>query len=283
MDAHTDGQGPAPIISSLSKPRYSQSLERGLAVLSCFTAERPVLGIAEIAGELGMTRSTTHRYVVTLFALGFLDHDASRKYRLGLRVTDLGMSALSSTGLREQARPLLKELRRSSSHTVSTAVLDGEETVYVDRVRSSQHGQEGFDLSLGPGSRLPAYCTSAGKVLLAYLPNGSQREVVGNMHMTRYGPNSITSRRALLAALKQVREDGYAINDEEMAEGLYSISVPIRSESNEVVAALDMSAHASAISLEEFARAFLPQLVSTADRISARLGYRRADEKDKYI
>ena len=107
-------------IPSLREPRYSQSLERGLAILGCFTPERPVLGIADIADELGMSRSTTHRYVITLVALGFLEQGASRKYRLGLRVTDLGMSALNSTGLREHARPYLEELRqRPPSRSIS--------------------------------------------------------------------------------------------------------------------------------------------------------------------
>ena len=96
-------QQPAWSTPSLREPRFSQSLERGLAILSCFTPARPVLGIADIADHLGMSRSTTHRYVITLVALGYLEQGASRKYRLGLRVTDLGMSALLSTGLREHS------------------------------------------------------------------------------------------------------------------------------------------------------------------------------------
>src|ERR1700723_944716 len=123
-------------IPSLREPRYSQSLERGLAILGCFTPERPVLGIADIADELGMSRSTTHRYVITLVALGYLEQGASRKYRLGLRVTDLGMSALNATGLREHAREDLEELRVRSSYTVNLGVLDGTDVLYVERARS---------------------------------------------------------------------------------------------------------------------------------------------------
>jgi IclR family pca regulon transcriptional regulator len=123
---NADGEW-ARSVPSLREPRYSQSLERGLAILGCFTPERPVLGIADIADELGMSRSTTHRYVITLVALGYLEQGASRKYRLGLRVTDLGMSALNSTGLREHSRPYLEELRQRSSYTVNLAVLDGSE------------------------------------------------------------------------------------------------------------------------------------------------------------
>jgi IclR family pca regulon transcriptional regulator len=120
-------------VPSLRSPRYSQSLERGLAILRMFTPARPVLGIADIAGELGRSRSTTHRYVVTLVALGYLEQDVSSKYRLGLRVTDLGMSALNSTGLRKHAHPYLEELRQRTSYTTSLGVLNGPDLVYVDR------------------------------------------------------------------------------------------------------------------------------------------------------
>src|SRR5271154_191505 len=155
-----NAQEPAWSIPSLREPRYSQSLERGLAILGCFTPKRPVLGIADIADELGMSRSTTHRYVITLVALGYLEQGASRKYRLGLRVTDLGMSALNSTGLREHSRPYLEELRQRTTYTVNLAVLDGPEILYVDRARSFRRGQSSLDLNLRTGSRLPRYCTA---------------------------------------------------------------------------------------------------------------------------
>jgi IclR family pca regulon transcriptional regulator len=266
-------------IPSLREPRYSQSLERGLAILTSFTPERPVRGIAEVADELGMRRSTTHRYMSTLVALGYLEQGAARKYRLGLRVTDLGMSALNSTGLREHARPYLEDLRRQSSYTVNMAVLDGPEILYVDRVRSSRRGQSKIDLDLTLGSRLPAYCTSMGKLLLAHLPEEEQRSLLTEMKLTRRGPNSITSKTALRSELEHVLEEGFAVNDEELASGLHSISAPVRSESNEVVAAVNMAAHSSMISLEELVEHLGPHLIATADRISARLGYRREDER----
>jgi IclR family pca regulon transcriptional regulator len=267
-------------VPSLREPRYSQSLERGLAILSCFTPQRPVLGIADIADELGMSRSTTHRYVITLVALGYLEQGASRKYRLGLRVTDLGMSALNSTGLREHARPYLEELRQRSSYTVNLAVLDGSEVLYVDRARSFRRGQDKIDLGLHPGSRLPAYCTSMGKLLLAYLPEEEQRTVLADLKLERRGPNTVTSKKALRTELEQIAEEGFAVNDEELMEGLHSIAAPVRSESREVVAAVNMAAHNSMISLEEMVDHLGPHLVSMADRISARLGYRRDDERE---
>jgi IclR family pca regulon transcriptional regulator len=216
--------------------------------------------------------------VITLVALGYLEQGDRRKYRLGLRVTDLGMSAMNSTGLREHARSYLEELRQRASYTVSLAVLDGSDILYVDRARSFRRGQGQADLGLGPGSRLPAYCTALGKVLLAYLPEEEQRERLAEMTLTKRGPNTITSRKALRDELDQVAEEGFAVNDEELAPELYSISVPVRDEAREVVAAVNMVAHSSMISLEELVDALGPHLVSTADRISARLGYRRDDE-----
>ena len=272
---------PAWSIPSLREPRYSQSLERGLAILGCFTPKRPVLGIADIADELGMSRSTTHRYVITLLALGYLEQDASRKYRLGLRVTDLGMSALNSTGLREHARPYLDELRQRSSYTVSLAVLDGPEILYVDRTRSLRRlgGSGEAELDLHPGSRLPVHCTASGKLLLANLPDADRRSVIASMKLTKQGPNTITVKKALREELEQVLESSLAVDDEELGLGLYSIAAPVRNESREVVAAIDISAPASMISLDEMVDGLGPHLVSTADRISARLGYRRDDEQ----
>ncbi len=277
--APSSAQEPAWSIPSLREPRYSQSLERGLAILSCFTPKRPVLGIADIADELGMSRSTTHRYVITLLALGYLEQGASRKYRLGLRVTDLGMSALNSTGLREHASPYLEELRQRTSYTVSLGVLDGPELLYVDQARSFRRGQSQASVDARTGSRLPAYCTAMGKLLLANLPEADQRELIGQLKLTKHGPNTITSKKALKDELAEVHEANFAVDDEELAKALYSIAAPVRNEARQVVAAVEIAVPSATISLGELVDALGPHLVSTADRISARLGYRRDDEQ----
>ncbi len=276
--AVSDGQEPAWSIPSLREPRYSQSLERGLAILGCFTPKRPVLGIADIADDLGMSRSTTHRYVITLVALGYLEQGASRKYRLGLRVTDLGMSALNSTGLREHARPYLDELRQRTSYTTSLGALDATDVLFVDRLRSFRRGRGKIDLNLDAGSRLPAYCTAMGKLLLANLPEPEQRELIAQMKLGKSGPNTITSKKTLREELDEIQAAGFAVDDQEFAPELYAIAAPVRNEARDVVAAVGLAAHRSVISLEELVDALGPHLVSTADRISARLGYRRNDE-----
>ncbi len=263
---------------SVDEPRYSQSLERGLAILSCFTPKRPVLGISDIAEALGMSRSTTHRYVITLVELGYLEQGASRKYRLGLGVTDLGMAALNSLGLREHAHPYLEELRRRTSYTSSLGVLDGTEVLYVDRVHSFHRRQDKLKVELHTGSRVPAYATSMGKLLLASLSEVQQRELVGEMKLRKRGPNTITSKKALRAELAKVQTAGFAVGDQELTAGLCAVAAPVRNKARETVAAVNVSAHAATITVEELVDALGPYLISTADRISARLGYGRDDE-----
>jgi IclR family transcriptional regulator, pca regulon regulatory protein len=277
MRADRGGQLPAWSLPDLRDPRFSQSLERGLAILGCFTPERPLLGIADLAEELDMSRSTTHRYAVTLVALGYLQQGAARKYRLALRVTDLGMAAMSATGLREHAHQCLEELRNRSGYTASLAVLDGEEIALVDLVRTLRRAGRNHGLGLAIGESVPAYCTAAGKVLMAHLTEGEQRELIVAMKLTKRTANTITSKRVLQEELEQVLEGGLALGDEELAPETVSIAAPVRDESR-VVAAVSLSAHVSMISLEELASALSPHLISTADRISARLGYRRDDE-----
>jgi IclR family pca regulon transcriptional regulator len=269
----------APALPLLNEPRFSQSLERGLAILNCFTPARPVLGIADLASELGMSRSTTHRYVITLARLGYLKQGARRKYSLALGVTDLGIGAMSATGLREHSHIYLEELCARTGFTVSVSVLDGPEILLVDRLRGARRAQRRIDLGLSPGSRLPAYCTAAGKLLLAHLPAPLQREWLADLQLTKHGPNTIRNRAALREELTRIRDEPLAVANEEFAPELYAIAAPIRSSMREPVAAATMTAHSSMISLDELIDALGPHLISTADRISARLGYRRDDER----
>jgi IclR family pca regulon transcriptional regulator len=266
-------------VPHLREPRYSQSLERGLAILECFSAERPMWGIADLADELGMSRSTTHRYVLTLTALGHLVQGTRRKYRLGLAVTELGMSALSSTSLREHAGVPLRELSRRAPYTLAIGMLDGPELLYLDRVRSARRGQRLIDLDLSAGSRLSPHCCAMGKLLLASLPETERRRLVAELTLARRGPGTTTSRNALVGELAQIRDEALVVSEEEMAPGLYEIAAPVRTETRETIAAVGMQAHSSMISLEQLVEHLGPHLISIADRISARIGYRRDDER----
>jgi IclR family pca regulon transcriptional regulator len=262
----------------LAHVRYSQSVLRGLSILESFTPTRQVQGVAEIADQLGMSRATAHRYIVTMTAIGYLEQTANRRYRLGVRVIDLGMSALSSSELGEQADSHLADLRKRTGYTASLGVLDGTEIVYVARARSFKRGQHKIDHNTRVGSRSPAYCTAIGKVLLANLPDFVQDELLYEIVPKRRGPNTITTKKALRADLEHVRDDGMATNNEELHEGLIAIATGIHDSSRDVVASISLAAHASMISLEEMRDALGPHLTSTADQISARLGWRRDDE-----
>jgi IclR family transcriptional regulator, pca regulon regulatory protein len=264
----------APPIPTLREPRFSQSLERGLAVLRCFTNRHRVLGISDLADELDMSRSTTHRYVLTLSALGYLEQQTSRKYRLSHRAADIGMAALNSLDVRCQARPLLDELGESTSSTVGLAVLDGAEIVYIDRAGGSQGQQADVSLGVGVGSRLPVHCTAAGKLLLAYIPEVEQRIVIAESNLAKHGPNTITSKRQLREELDEIRSNGFAIANSEFAAELCAIAAPVRDEARNVVAAIGLADHGSIASLLELS----PFLISAADDISRRLGYRRDSE-----
>jgi IclR family transcriptional regulator, pca regulon regulatory protein len=254
---------------------YSQSLERGLAILSAFREGRPLLGISELGRDVGLSRSTTHRYVATLASLGYLQQDGStKKYRLGPRVLDLGFSAINSMELREVAAPHLRELSDASGYTANMAILDDLDIVYVERCRSSQAKQREIDLDLHVGARLPAYCTSLGKVLLAFLPADQQRARVQRITFARRGPNTLTTRPAFVAELKRIRAEGFATNNEELAYGLRSIAAPLLTHDGTAGAAINLAVHSTMLSLDDLVRRLSPALLQTAREISERLGYR---------
>jgi IclR family pca regulon transcriptional regulator len=249
---------------------FSQSLERGLAILGAFTPDRPALGISELAQRLGLTRSTTHRYVATLSKLGYLDQDdATRKYRLGMRVLDLGFSVLGSLALREIAAPCLQRLTAATGHTSNLAIRDDTDVILIDRIRGRPGRYHHLEFSLHAGSRIPSYCSATGKALLAFLPPPDLEELLDRVEFLRRGPRTVASRAALMAELSQVRRTGIALNDEELDSGLRSIAVPIRSRSGPVVAAINLAFPWSPVAMSELADHFGPLLQGTARQISS--------------
>jgi IclR family transcriptional regulator, pca regulon regulatory protein len=267
---------PAPM-PTVREARYSRSLERGLAILGCFTPEHPLLGIAELAEKLGMSRPTTHRYVSTLVSLGYLEQDVTRKYRLGLGTIDLG-AGLNAMGLCKHAHPHLQELAQRSGFAAEIAVLDGTEILLLDRVHNRRAGQEKPAEVVQARSRLPAYCTSMGKVLLAYLPRGLGDRLISEMDLTKRGPRTITSKNALRAQLEDVQQEGLAINDEELRAGSVAIAAPVREESGDVIAAVSLAAYGGVIEVDELVSRFEGKLVAMAEQISRQLGWRGEEE-----
>jgi IclR family transcriptional regulator, pca regulon regulatory protein len=253
--------------------RYSSSLRNGLSILRCFSAEQPLLGIADMASELGMSRSTTHRYAATLTELGFLEQNPSRQYRLGAFAANVGLSMLGSMELRQRARPLLEELRVLTGRTVSMAVLDGTQAIYVERLRSSRRGQYAIDPNLGLGSHLPLHCTAVGKVLLAYLSAADERAVIAELKLSRRGPGCITTKTALRSELERVRMQGLGVNDEEFEAGTRAIASPVLDAQAEAVAAVNIAVPTSAFSRSGLVTQLGPLLTETTERISAVVAY----------
>ncbi|MEW2401827.1 IclR family transcriptional regulator [Streptomyces sp. NPDC046862] len=256
---------------------FSQSLERGLLILSSFSETRPVLGISDLGRAVGLNRSTTYRYVATLAKLGYLQQDPdSRKYSLGPRVVDLGFAAINSMEITRVAGPFLQALSDETGYTVSMAVLDGPDIVYVDRRRSGRAGTFAMGLHLHVGSRLPAYCTSMGKVLLAHQEPAALRDLVDRTDLARRGPKTITAREQLMVALARVRRTGFALNDEELAPGLRSLAAPVRDRSGAVVAAVNVAVHLTVwnASVESVMSRLEVPLRRATSEISTRLGHR---------
>jgi IclR family pca regulon transcriptional regulator len=261
--------------SSEGSTGTSQSLERGLAILSSFNSDRPLIGVSELSRELKLSRSTAHRYIATLARLGYLHQDSdSRRYRLGSRVLDLGFSAINSMDLREIAAPHLRELSDETQRTVSLAILDGADVVYIERCRTTGPGQREIDLNLHVGARLPAYCTAMGKAILAFVPEERLEQIMEQIDFAQRGPNTITDPKAFREELGKIFASGIAVNDEELAYGLRSIAAPIHSSSGEVLAALNLAVHRTMASMDELIGRYGPAVTRTASAISLGMGYR---------
>jgi IclR family pca regulon transcriptional regulator len=262
---------------TLGSTGTSQSLERGLAILSSFHSDRPLLGVSELSRDLDLSRSTAHRYVSTLAKLGYLQQDPeSKRYRLGPKVLDLGFSALNSMDLLEISAPYLRRLSDETQRTVNLAILDGIDVVYIERYRTPQQGQREIDLNLHVGARLPAYCTAMGKAILAFLPEDRLAELIERIDFAPRGPNTLTNARAFRTELEKIRATGISVNDEELAYGLRSIAAPIHSHSGEVLAALNLAVHRTIVSMDELIARFGPAVTKTAHDISLSMGHRLA-------
>lgn len=218
-----------------------------------------------------MKSSTVHRYVSTLLNLGYLERDGdTRKYRIGFRAADLALAAVSGRGLADTARPLLETLSRDTGKTVSLAVLDGIEIVYLVRVANPR----GITLDLKIGSRLPAYCTAMGKVLLASLPVTELTRRLEELDLVPLTSHTITDPAGLRAELEAVRAAGYATNNQELSYDLRTVAAPIRDQHGDVVAAINLSVGASSHSQDDVLRDVLPKVVAVARQISASRGFR---------
>ncbi|MCW3009215.1 MAG: pcaR [Solirubrobacterales bacterium] len=245
---------------------FVQSLERGLAVVRAFSADAPELTLSDVARRTGLTRAAARRFLLTLVDLHYV-HTDGRVFWLSPRVLELGYAYLSSLSLPEVAEPHLERLVADVRESSSVSVLDDEDVIYVARVPVSRI----MTVSINVGTRFPAYAASMGRVLLAGLDEAELERRLGGIRFEPRVPHAIADADALRIELALVREQGFAVVDQELEEGLRSIAVPIRDRSGTVSAAVNLSTHAGRRTIESMRRELLPPLLETAARIEADL------------
>ena len=252
-------------IDSLSgDPNFMTSLARGLAVIQAFSDGKRQLSVSQLSTKTGFSRAAVRRCLYTLSKLGFAGSDDGRHFFLRPRILALGHSFISSMPLAAAAQPVLEHVSRILHESCSIATLDGADIVYVARASVTRI----MAIDLGVGSRLPAFCTSMGRVLLANLPAGEIELFLQQVEFTRYTDRTVASADKLLLVLRQVLRNGYAIVDQELELGLRSMAVPIKSPHGRVVAALNVGAHAQRISVQTMQTKFLPHLRAAAEELS---------------
>lgn len=245
---------------------FVQSLERGLSVIRAFDQEHPQRTLSDVARACDLTRAAARRFLLTLADLGYV-HTDGRLFRLSPRVLELGYAYLSSLGLPEIAEPHLERLVLQIHESSSLCVLDGDDIVYVARVPTSRI----MTVSITVGTRFPAYLTSVGRVMLAHLPERQIEEHLRRITIDRPTPHTVATTGQLRAELRRVRDQGYAIVDQELEEGLRSVAVPVRDRSGTVVAAVNIPVHASRNSVESVRADLLPPLRAAAEQIESDL------------
>ena len=226
--------------------KANNSVQKTFGILEYFTYQKPEWGVTELANEIGANKSTVFRFLSEMQRIGILDQNReTEKYRLGLKLFELGNRVQLQRALVQKTHPALISVARSIAETVHIAVLKDHQVLYVDKVESPQ----GLKISSHIGSLNPAYATALGKVLLAYAPNEPQRQSLDHIFNGKgpisYTQNTITQKRKMQHELAQIRRQQYAIDHEELEVGLICVAIPIFNQRQEVVASLSASGPAN--------------------------------------
>ena len=255
---------PSAKIDALSgDPNFMTSLARGLAVIQAFTDRKQQLTISQLSGRTALSRAAVRRCLYTLKQLGFAASDDGRHFYLRPRILSLGHSYISSMPIASSVQPVLEHVSHSLHESSSIATLDGLEIIYVARASVTRI----MSIDLGIGSRLPAFCTSMGRVLLANLPSEELESSLARVEFEHYTDRTVSGPEKLRQILRLVSRNGYSIVDQELELGLRSMAVPIQNPSGRVVAALNVGAHAQRVSTQVMQTRFLPQLRAAAQEI----------------
>ncbi len=241
---------------------FVSGFAKGLRVIEAFGESDRRLSIADVAKKTGLDRATVRRSLLTLFELQYADYDG-KFFTLTPRILRLGHSYLSATPLPTLLQPHLDVLAEKTGQSSSASVLDDTQILYI--ARASQ--RRVMSINLNPGSRLPAYCSSMGRVLLAALSDSNARDVLARSDLRANTNRTLVDPDAIMSELGRVRELGYALIDQELELGLRSIAVPLKNRRGETIAALNVGAPAAHISLEQMTYDVLPLLKEAAENI----------------
>ncbi|MDE1175259.1 MAG: IclR family transcriptional regulator C-terminal domain-containing protein [Edaphobacter sp.] len=245
-------------------PNFMTSLARGLIVIQAFTQQNPQMTISQLSIRTGLSRAAVRRCLYTLTKLGFAGAEDGSRYSLRPRMLTLSHTYTASNTLSSAAQPILERMSATLRESFSVATLDGEDIVYV--ARSAVNRVMAVDLHIG--SRLPAYCTSMGRILLAYLPPEQLEAYLARAVLTPHTTRTVVSVERLRMLLRTIRRNGYAICDQEYEVGLRSVAVPVFAPSGRAVATINLSGNAPRISTLEMQTRFLPHLRNAANELS---------------
>jgi DNA-binding IclR family transcriptional regulator len=250
-------------------PYQIQVLDRALAVLELLSQDGPDLALAEVSERLKLHKSTAHRLIMVLERYKLIEKNSvSGRYRLGLKLFELGTKAVSQLDLRERAHPYLERVVIESGETVHLCILDDGEVVYVDKVEPARSVR----MASTVGTRNPAYCTAVGKAMLAHLPPAQVEAIVRKHGLRPLTKNTITSLAELRAELAKIRARGYAIDDEEIEDGVRCVGCVVQGPAGEPFAAISVSGPTFRVTQEKVPALAQP-VVAAAKELSAQLGF----------
>jgi DNA-binding IclR family transcriptional regulator len=261
--------------TSTRSPYQIQVLDRALAVLEALSQSGPDLTLIQISQSLELHKSTAHRLIMVLERHKLVEKNSSTgKYRLGLKLFELGTKAVSRLDLRERARPYLEKVVLATRETVHLCILDDTEVVYMDKIEPTRSVR----MASSVGRRNPAYCTAVGKAMMAYLPVEQVEAIVKKQGLPPLTKNTITSLRELKAELARIRIRGYAIDDEENEEGVRCVGCAVRGYSGEPIAAISVSGPSFRVSKDKVVTVAQP-IMAAANALSSELGFIEKQEK----
>ena len=246
----------------VGNPNFVLSLARGLKVIEAFDTRREGLTVADVARHTGFSRAAARRLLLTLELLGYAEA-RGRVFRLKTSILNLGFSYLSSSSLPAIAQPVLEGLTEVLHESSSMSVLDGDQIVYVARSAMARV----MSIGVAVGTRLPAFCTSMGRVMLAALPEEEFTAFLERVELKAHTPRTVTDKSRFAEIIKRVELDGYALVDEELELGLRSIAVPVTAADGRVAAAINVGVHAARFSPEEMIHRILPHLRKSAQSL----------------